>query len=192
MKRFPKATKWAGGLVLLGALLWVTIDAGWPLLRPVVYKDVINKYAGEYKFDPVWVMALVKVESGFYSKARSPRGAVGLMQLLPSTAQEMASQIGLRKFQESSLRDPDINLHLGFQYLSHLRRKFGEENTIAILAAYNAGPSAVGGWMKDQILTLPDIPYPETRRFVQQVDRTYRLLKFLQRFTGHDADTRNS
>src|SRR5947209_18168138 len=112
---------WAAGALVL-FLIGVLIYSGtaWVWFRPVLHKPLINKYAGEYKFDPLWVMAIIKVESGFETHAHSARGAVGLMQLLPSTARELAPDIGLTTFQDEDLKNPDINLHLGVYYLSKL------------------------------------------------------------------------
>jgi soluble lytic murein transglycosylase len=161
----------------------------WLLFRPVVYKPLINKYAGEYKFDPLWVMSIIRVESRFASSAQSARGAVGLMQLLPSTARDIAPEIGLTHFQEADLRNPDINIHLGFHYLAKLQHMFPDDE-VAVLAAYNAGPGITQQWRKGKpVLDPSDIPYPETRHFVRQVQSTYSQLKMLQRwkrFVGID------
>jgi len=80
--------------------------------------------------------------------------------------------------------NPEINIRLGLHYLDYLRKIFGPDNETAILAAYNAGPSAVQTWMTpDQPLRMEDISYPETRRFVKRVQTNYRALKFMQRWT---------
>lgn len=168
------------GLILIFAFIYS--GTAWVWFRPVVHKPLINKYAGEYKFDPLWVMAIIKVESGFSPWAHSHRGAVGLMQLLPSTAREIAPEVGLTHFQDQDLKNPDINLHLGFYYLSKLKRLFPEDD-VALLAAYNAGPGITQQWRKGKpTLDLEDIAYPETRRFIQQVERTYFYLKVIQQW----------
>jgi len=176
-------SSWKGGLlalVSLGALVYS--GTAWVWLRPALHKPLINKYAGEYKFDPLWVMSIIRVESRFAPSAQSSRGAVGLMQLLPSTAQEIAPEIGLRHFKDDDLRDPDTNLHLGFHYLAKLQHQFPDDE-VAVLAAYNAGPGITQQWRKGKpALDLGDIAYPETRRFVRQVQETYTYLKFLQRW----------
>src|SRR5947207_15390878 len=77
---------WSVVIVGVLVLAFVYSGAAWIWFRPVLHKPIINKYAGEYKCDPLWVMSIIKVESGFLPRAQSPRGAVGLMQLLPSTA----------------------------------------------------------------------------------------------------------
>ena len=170
----------AAALVGLGVLVYS--GTAWIWLRPALHKPLINKYAGDYKFDPLWVMSLIRVESRFAPSAQSSRGAVGLMQLLPSTAREIAPEIGLVHFKDDDLKDPDTNLHLGFHYLAKLKHQFPDDD-IAVLAAYNAGPGITQQWRKGKPMLEPDdIGYPETRRFVRQVQMTYTSLKSLQRW----------
>ena len=165
-------------VVLIG--FFVYSGAAWTWFQPVVHKPLINKYAAEYRFDPLWVMAIIKVESGFAPWAHSSRGAVGLMQLLPSTARELAPEVGLTNFREEDLKNPDTNIHLGVYYLAKLQRLFPDDD-IAVLAAWNAGLGVTQQWRKGKpALDFEDIVYPETRRFVHQVDRTYGWLKMVQ------------
>jgi soluble lytic murein transglycosylase len=104
------------------------------------------------------------------------------MQLMPSTARDIAPEIGLTPFREDDLKDPDINLHLGFQYLSKLQHLFPDDD-VAVLAAYNAGPGITQQWRQGKpVLDLSDIPYVETRHFVEQVQSTYAFLKAVQRW----------
>ena len=170
----------AAAVVGLGVLVYS--GTAWVWLRPALHKPLINKYAGDYKFDPLWVMSIIRVESRFAPSAQSSRGAVGLMQLLPSTAREIAPEIGLAHFKDDDLKDPDTNLHLGFHYLAMLKHQFPDDE-IAVLAAYNAGPGITREWRKGKPTLDPDdIGYPETRRFVRQVQVTYAFLKSLQRW----------
>jgi len=169
-------------ILAVAAAVVILIYSGtaWVWFRPVLHKPLINKYAAEYKFDPLWVMAIIKVESGFEPGALSHRGAVGLMQLLPSTAKDIAPEIGLTSFQDDDLKNPEINLHLGVYYLSKLSRLFPDDD-VAILAAYNAGPGITQEWRKGKpALDLEDIDYPETQRFVRHVEQTYNFLKMAQ------------
>ena len=124
-------------------------------------------------------MALIKVESSFMGDARSPRGAVGLMQLMPETGMEMARRAGLQVSLED-LSTPEVNIHLGFQYLSVLRQEFKDDAT-AILAAYNAGPTNVRSWRKGDRLQLSEIPFPETQQFVRRVMSAYVWLRRFQK-----------
>jgi soluble lytic murein transglycosylase-like protein len=109
--------------------------------------------------DPALVLAVVETESGEAADAVSPRGAVGLMQVLPETAAE----VGL-----PDAADPATNLEAGCRYLAALLDSFGGDVELA-LAAYNAGPGAVRRWG-----TVP--PYRETRTFVARVAAAYKQL----------------
>lgn len=160
-------------------LLLVPTGLFWSLARPALHKDVINRYAAEYKIDPLFIMALVKVESRFSRHARSHRGAVGLMQLMPETGMEMAQRAGLTITPED-LATPEVNIHLGVHYLSVLRAEFGDD-TVSVLAAYNAGPTNVRAWRKGAPLAPHDIPFPETRTFVRRVTVTHTWLKRFQK-----------
>lgn len=122
--------------------------------------------AGRFGLDPALVMAVIEVESGRDPTALSPKGAVGLMQVMPETA-------ALFGFPEPA--DPASNLAAGCRYLATLLDSFGGDVELA-LAAYNAGPGAVRRWG-----TIP--PYRETREFVQRVAAAYR------RLTGADLLT---
>ncbi len=152
------------------------------LLRPVFHADTIRHYAGRYGFDPLLVTALIKTESNFFRRARSHRGAIGLMQLMPATAKELARELGYPRIQSSDdLEDPDINIHLGTYYLSKLRDEFAGNEMLA-LAAYNAGASKVGLWHNmNPLMTARDIPYRETRNYVKGVQSTYQCLKKIQK-----------
>src|SRR5258708_37240409 len=124
---------WAGVLLVVLAFVFVYSGTAWIWFRPVLHKPLINKYAGLYKCDPLWVMAIIKVESGFMPGALSHRGAVGLMQLLPSTAKDIAPEVGIQVVNDEDLKDPDTNLHLGVYYLSKLEQMYPDDD-IAVLA----------------------------------------------------------
>ena len=112
---------------------------------------LINKYAGAYGVDPALVRAVMRNESGFNSGAVSPKGAQGLMQLMPGTA----AQMGVR-----DPFDPEQNIAGGVGYLRHCLDRFGHNVPLAV-AAYNAGPEAVAKYC-----TVP--PYQETQALRQQ------------------------
>jgi len=173
-------TLWLAVLAAGLAVIFIYSGTAWVWFRPVLHKDLINKYAAEYHFDPLWVMAIVKVESGFSSGAESHRGAVGLMQLLPSTAHELAPEVGLSDVTDEDLKNPDTNLRVGVHYLANLKRLFPDDD-IAVLSAWNAGPGITRQWRKGKpYLELEDIEYPETRKFVRHVDQTFGYLKIIQ------------
>ncbi len=141
---------------------------------PIVYKDHVNKAAKQTSVNPLFIFAVTRQESAFMHDAKSPAGAVGLMQLLPTTAKHTAQKSGL-SFSPNDLITPEKNIALGSRYLNHLLDVF-DGNRILAAAAYNAGPSRVKKWLnKEKNSQLPydvwieTIPYKETRGYVQNV-----------------------
>jgi soluble lytic murein transglycosylase-like protein len=122
------------------------------------YGSLISTVAREERVDPALLHAVVKVESGYNARALSPKGAAGLMQLMPDTA---------RRYSVSDIWDPRQNLRGGARYLRDLLAMFNDDLSLA-LAAYNAGEKAVvrAG------LRIP--PFAETRDYVPRVLEYYR------------------
>ena len=130
---------------------------------PLKYKDEIIAAAGEYNINPAVVAALINAESGFDKNAVSRQGAVGLMQIMPSTAKWCAQKLGI-EYSENDLFDPEYNIKIGAYYLSYLLQKFGSEKLA--LCAYNAGEGNVIKWLNEN---RKDIPFSETRGYVPRV-----------------------
>jgi soluble lytic murein transglycosylase len=95
----------------------------------------------EYQISPLLVLSLIHVESSFRPAAVSPKGAVGLMQLMPSTARAIAPGLGLDLSAPNALADPKVNIELGLHYIQHLKSRFRSEEHM--LTAYNIGPAAL-------------------------------------------------
>jgi len=121
----------------------------------------------------------------FDSKALSPAGARGLMQIMPSTGKKLYSKTKLKKpFEADILFEPDLNIQLGIKYVSQLNKRFGGDGT-HILISYNAGPHVLKKWLKrfshlnDLDVFIESIPYPETRRYVKHVLRNRSIYKAL-------------
>lgn len=166
-------------LVLLSAILFLWGN----LLNPVFHKEIVKRYAALYKEDPLIGMAVIKVESNFFRKAKSPRGAIGLMQIMPHTAKEIAFELKIANFKDSDLEDPELNIRFGFHHLSKLRKEFGDD--VTVLSAYNAGSKNVREWLKQKnkkALEIDDIEFAETKNFVQDVLAAYQWLKRFQRW----------
>jgi soluble lytic murein transglycosylase-like protein len=123
------------------------------------YADIVAKVAREQNVDAALLKAVMTVESGYNVRAKSPKGASGLMQLIPETA---------RRFGVKNIWNPLENIRGGARYLNHLLRLFNGEIELA-LAAYNAGPGAVIKFGRE----IP--PYPETREYVPRVLLHYRF-----------------
>ena len=120
-KRISRRRRWwllALALIFL-VPVFIPSPVFWRITRPFVHKDLIDRYAVKAGFSPLFVLALVRVESGFSASARSHRGAVGLMQIMPDTATEMAGRLGLDA-SEISLDDPEVNIRIGIKYLEVL------------------------------------------------------------------------
>ncbi|NLW59263.1 MAG: lytic transglycosylase domain-containing protein [Firmicutes bacterium] len=171
------------GLVLLMSLLGVALHKPvGRLVYPFPYREEIeirSEYAG---VDPQLVAALIYVESKFDPKARSTKGARGLMQIMPETAAWVSAQKGLA-FQVDDLDRPEVNIPLGVWYLGYLFREFNGDRVLA-LAAYNAGGEKVKAWLVSGAWTgrvddLHRIPYLETRRYVAKIMRTYCFYRYL-------------
>jgi len=118
--------------------------------------DLVDKTARELEMDPALVHSVIQVESGYDAHAISPKGAQGLMQLMPSTARMMGVADSF---------DPQQNIEGGVKYLKYLESIYQDDRLA--LAAYNAGPGAVNKYK-----TVP--PYPETQKYVTQVGKRYQ------------------
>jgi soluble lytic murein transglycosylase len=135
------------------------------LWYPLRYATIVRVHASENQLDPALLAAVIESESKFDPNAESKAGAVGLMQLTPSTAKGIAQYTGGTRFRVSDLTDPDINVRYGAWYLRHLLNKYGKERLA--LAAYNAGQENVDRWQTEHL----GIQFDETRDYVARVER---------------------
>jgi soluble lytic murein transglycosylase len=167
----------------IGTTLILTGRAVMPFLSerifPIRYQEDIARVADKYGQDPYLIAAVVKAESGYDPGVTSPAGAVGLMQVMPDTAAWVVAELSSWQGDEDpDLTDPIDNLELGACYLAYLGETFGDGTQLA-LAAYNAGPGTVAGWVESAggrgDFDLSDIQFPETRHYVERVEH-YRLL----------------
>ena len=168
--------RWVGP-ALTGDHLGGSADTVYPL----EYGGAIRAAARHNHLDPALVAAVIYVESGFDEHARSARGAVGLMQVLPETAAQIARETGGVAFVAADLEDPAVNVRYGSYFLRRELDTFGGD-TLAAVAAYNAGAGPVARWVAaaraaGHKLRAADIPYPETRAYVQSVLRMRRLYR---------------
>ncbi|MBI5666337.1 MAG: transglycosylase SLT domain-containing protein [Nitrospirae bacterium] len=147
-----------------------------PYSYPPAYWDTVRRAADSNNLDAFLIAALIREESRFDPDVVSWAGAVGLMQLMPSTANSLKKEIKISLKDRSQLKDPQKNILLGSYYLSQLISEF-KELPLAI-AAYNAGKYKLRQWMsrfnsEDLAEFTENIPYKETRKYVQRVLKSY-------------------
>lgn len=147
------------------------------LYHPLRYEAEIARAAEANRLDPYLVAAVINAESGFDPDLVSRAGAVGLMQVMPATAKEVAASLGIPA-DRLDLKDPAVNVAIGTRHLADLLARY--EDTATALAAYNAGAGTVGRWMAEEgTETLTKARYPETAAYVERVlderDRYARL-----------------
>lgn len=140
---------------------------------PVIHRDTLEEYAGKRGIDLAWMYGVIRTESAFWEDARSPAGALGLMQVMPRTGRETARRIGMKNFDSNQLLQAEHNIPIGSQYLKMMYEDFNG-NMILATAAYNAGPHRVKSWLPKSGCMEPDvwienIPFYETRNYVKRV-----------------------
>jgi soluble lytic murein transglycosylase len=128
--------------------------------------------------DPFLVAAIIREESQYDEKAVSRVGAIGLMQVMPATANNVAKRAGFPAVGRDDLFDQETNIRIGVRYVGQMLEHFSG-NIVHTIASYNAGPIAVGKWValyrgQDQDEFVELIPYQETRQYVKRVMRSYR------------------
>ena len=141
------------------------------------YSEYVTKYAETYNMDPLWIYAIIKVESNFNKDAKSNSGAKGLMQLMDTTANEMAKKEGIDNFSSDMLFDPEMNIRLGTRYFNELLGKYNGNYYLAI-AAYNGGTGNVDLWLQKGVIAsdgsnIENIPYKETNMYVRKTINSY-------------------
>ncbi len=140
---------------------------------PLAYHDRVLEQARAKDLDPAWMYAIVRQESAFIADARSPAGALGLMQIMPGTGRKIGRSLEKPLKNREQLLDADISLEFGSTYLRTLLDQLNEHPVLAA-AAYNAGPHRVERWRPAERnvsadLWIENIPYRETREYVRRV-----------------------
>ncbi len=144
------------------------------LTLPLRHEDIIRQQADEKNVDASLIAAVIYAESKFDDRTSSA-GARGLMQITPEAAQDIERHSGGTTFELGDLSDPEINIRYGTYLLRELLDRY-DGDTVAALAAYNAGPGNVDRWGGSELI-VTDIPFPETRAYVEDVldkRRAYR------------------
>lgn len=145
------------------------------------YSEYVKKYSQEYEVDENLVYAVIKAESNFNPNAKSNKNAIGLMQIVESTAKEICKKVYIQLTDdelEEELIKPETNINLGTKYLSILIEKY--QNIEIAITAYNAGIGTVDNWIEKGIIKsdgsdIENIPYKETNNYVRKILRDYKI-----------------
>jgi len=159
---------------------------------PVLYRDLVESNAELNRIDPDWVYGVLRQESAFVTDARSPAGALGLMQLMPRTGRLTGRRINLRVPDNNAILKPENNVRLGTSYLRTVL-DVNHGHQVLATASYNAGPNRVREWLPEEVpldadVWVDSVPYNETRNYVKNVMAftavySYRLEKTLRRLS---------
>lgn len=144
---------------------------------PIKYEEYVNQSSNVYGVEPELVYAIIRTESKFDATAVSSAGAIGLMQIIPSTFEWMNSKKNILS-EEKDLFSPEQNIDCGVHLISFLLSKY--QNFDTAVCAYNAGIGTVDKWLADPKISqdgtsLNDIPYPETKTYLQRIKKSYRV-----------------
>ncbi|MBP2663259.1 MAG: mltC 1 [Firmicutes bacterium] len=176
------------GLLLTATGIYAVFTSDWfqkKYMYPLLYQEAVYTYALERDIDPFLIAGVIRTESKFSSQARSPKGALGLMQIMPETGRWIAEQLGEQEYRTADLTDPDINIRFGSWYLSSLKKEFGG-NEVLVLAAYNGGRGNVKQWIvrygwNEDFDDVQQIPFKETREYVEKV--LYSKKKYIELYS---------
>jgi soluble lytic murein transglycosylase len=140
---------------------------------PLPYQRLFERSSSEASIPPTWAYGIARSESLFMRDVRSNAGAIGLMQLMPSTGRNVAREIRLPYSGLQTLTDPESNIRLGTSYLGQMAERYNG-NPVLATAAYNAGPHRVDRWLPDSgtidaRIWIENIPFNETRTYVKRV-----------------------
>lgn len=143
----------------------------------IEYENYVYKYSNKCNIDPLLTFAIIRVESSFDKNSISVSNAKGLMQLMDSTAKELALKLNMSE--DYDIFNEETNIELGTTYMSTLLNYY-DNNIYLALAAYNAGIGNVNKWIEAGIIKkdgsdIENIPFKETRNYVRKVVRDYRI-----------------
>ncbi len=144
---------------------------------PNKYQQEIMSASQTYNLKPSLIASIINVESGYKKDVKSNKGAIGLMQIMPETAEWICQTKGIN-YETINLVDEKTNINLGCAYLEYLFKNF--QSIENVICAYNAGPTKVKSWLKDKELSLDGeklekIPYLETKNYLNKVKKNLKI-----------------
>lgn len=145
---------------------------------PQKYSKQVSEMSNKYDVPETIIYAVIKIESNFDPTAISSAGAIGLMQIMPSTFEWLTTDVLKENLPPESINNPDINIKYGVAMLSRLYKYYGNWETV--FAAYNAGMGNVNKWLDDNTISdrygnLKNIPFDETRKYVEKVTDAIKI-----------------
>ena len=155
------------------------------IFYPKLYEEFVSMYSDEYGVDENLVFAVIKAESNFQEDAVSHKDALGLMQIMKETAEDVAKKYNIEidfNNSEKELLNVQNNIKIGTKYLAVLLEKY--KNKEVAVAAYNAGIGTVDNWIEKGIIKsdgsdIENIPYKETNNYVRKILRNYKIYQDL-------------
>jgi soluble lytic murein transglycosylase len=171
--------------LLLALIILFNSSFFWKAMYPVQYMEEVTEAAERFNVDPFLIYAIIQIESDFKESRVSSKGATGLMQIMPNTAEWIVQQGNFPPDVLDAVNDPKVNIFLGAWYIAFLEKMF-QHNHYAVIAAYNAGPGNVEKWMKEDIWDgtshdVANIPFGETRHYIHRVLYFYGKFKEIYR-----------
>jgi len=151
------------------------------LMFPIPYWEKVVEKGAEEEIDPMLIMSIMRQESGFNHEISSQANARGLLQIIPTTGENISKALKIKNYSVDMLYDPSTNIAMGTFYLSYLL-DYMKNDIVDAVASYNAGKESVKKWQKrfstkDKIEFIEEIPYPETRGYVKKVLRNYGIYR---------------
>jgi len=151
------------------------------MLYPIKYQNYVEQAAEENNIDKLLIYSIIKAESGFNPKAKSASGAIGLMQVMLPTANEIALKLDMVELLEEDLYEIEKNIKIGTKYFASLLEAYDNNLNLAIIA-YNAGIGNVDNWIEKGIINkegtdIENIPFAETKLYVKRILQNYEIYK---------------
>ncbi len=159
-------------------------DLYWQMKYPEAYKSEVERLCAENDLEPAFIYSVMRAESLFQAGVYSWAGAVGLMQIMPSTGKEIANNMGIEDFEVKDLLSYKTNLEFGVYYLKGLM-KVNDNDKVISLCGYNAGPGNARKWKRnadpemEMDEFIENIPYSETRGYVKRILGFYSIYRSL-------------